>query len=69
MHDIGLAASSSLDLEAVLHELLQKIDRFLPYPVTTVQLFNKKTGRLEATACQNIDQNAWKEEVDCRSGP
>ena len=68
LHDIGLAATSSLDLEAVLHELLQKIDRFLPYPVTTVQLFNKKTGRLEATACQNMDQNAWKEEVDCRSG-
>ena len=48
---------------------LQKIDRLLPYPVITVQLINKKTGRLEPAACQNIDENEWKEEVESRSGP
>ena len=55
--------ASSLNLEAVLRELLQKIDRFLPYPVVTVQLLNKKTGRLEPAACQNIDENEWKAEA------
>ena len=62
LHDIVLATSSSLNLEAVLHELLQKIDRFLPYPVVTVQLLNKKTGRLEPAACRNIDESEWKAE-------
>jgi GAF domain-containing protein/HAMP domain-containing protein len=68
LHDIVLATTSSLNVEAVLRELLQKIDRFLPYPVVTVQLLNKKTGRLEPAACQNIDENDWKAEVECWSG-
>lgn len=64
LHDIVLATTSSLNLEAVLHELLQKIDRFLPYPVVTVQLLNKKTGRLEPAACQNIAESEWKAETE-----
>jgi signal transduction histidine kinase/HAMP domain-containing protein len=68
LHNIVLASSSSLDLAAVLRELLQKIDRFLPYPVVTVQLLDKKTGRLEPAACQNIDQNDWKAETKSRDG-
>jgi len=68
LHDIVLASTSSLDLEAVLRELLQKIDRFLPYPVVTVQLLDKKTGRLEAAVCQNIEQSEWKDEVERDSG-
>jgi signal transduction histidine kinase/HAMP domain-containing protein len=67
LHDIVLATSSSLDLAAVLRELLKKINRFLLYPVVTVQLLNKKTGRLEAVACQNVDLKEWKAEVDCLS--
>ena len=67
LHDIVLATSSSLDLAAVLRELLKKINRFLLYPVVTVQLLDKKTGRLEAVACQNIDLKAWKAEADCLS--
>jgi signal transduction histidine kinase len=66
LHDIVLATTSSLNLEAVLRELLQKIDRFLPYPVVTVQLFNKKTGRLEPAACQNIDESEWQAETKFR---
>jgi signal transduction histidine kinase/HAMP domain-containing protein len=68
LHDIVLATSSSLNLEAVLRELLQKIDRFLPYRVVTVQLLNKKTGRLEPAACQNIDESEWKAETKSRDG-
>lgn len=68
LHDIVLATTSSLNLDAVLSELLQKIDRFLPYPVVTVQLLNKTTGRLEPAACRNIDQNDWKLDIDYLNG-
>jgi signal transduction histidine kinase len=68
LHDIVLATSSSLNLEAVLQELLQKIDRFLPYPVVTVQLLNKATGRLEPAACRNIDESKWKAETKSGDG-
>jgi signal transduction histidine kinase len=64
LHEIVLATTSSLNLESVLRELLQKIDRFLPYPVVTVQLLNKQTGRLEAAVCRNIERSEWKDEVD-----
>ena len=68
LHDIVLATTSSLDLDAVLGELLGKIDRLLPYPAIGVQLLNKKTGRLEPAVCRNIDQNDWNAEVDSRHG-
>jgi signal transduction histidine kinase len=68
LHDIVLATTSSLNLEAVLRELLQKIDRFLPYPVVTVQLLNKQTGRLEPAACQNIAESEWKAETEFTNG-
>jgi signal transduction histidine kinase/HAMP domain-containing protein len=67
LHDIVLASTSSLNLEAVLRELLQKIDRFLPYPVVTVRLLDKRTGKLEPAASRNIDHNDWKAEVESGS--
>ncbi|HWH80382.1 MAG TPA: ATP-binding protein [Candidatus Binatus sp.] len=68
LHDIVLAGTSSLNLEAVLRELLQKICRSLPYPAVTVQLINKETGRLEPTACQNIDESEWQAAVNSQNG-
>jgi signal transduction histidine kinase len=60
LREIELAITSSLDLQAVLDVLLEKIDVFLPYAVTTVTLVNKKTGELEPVACRNLDEKEWK---------
>jgi signal transduction histidine kinase/HAMP domain-containing protein len=61
LHEIDLAISSTLDLRRVLGVLLDQIDSFLPYAVTTVRLLNKETGELESFACRNIDEDEWKQ--------
>jgi signal transduction histidine kinase len=60
LREIEMAITSSLDLQAVLDVLLEKIDVFLPYAVTTVTLVNRKTGELEPVACRNLDEKEWK---------
>ena len=60
LREIDLAITSTLDLGAVLRVLLEKIDLFLPYGVSTVRLLNKKTGELEPIVCRNVDEEEWK---------
>jgi signal transduction histidine kinase len=60
LRQIDLAITSSLDLRAILDILLEKIDLVLPYPATTVKLFNKETGELEPVACRNVNEKEWK---------
>ena len=60
LREIEMAITSSLDLHAVLDVLLEKIDLFLPYAVTTVTLVNRKSGELEPVACRNLDEEEWK---------
>ena len=60
LREIEVAIISSLDLHAVLDVLLEKIDGFLPYAVTTITLVNRKTGELEPVACRNLDEKEWK---------
>jgi PAS domain S-box-containing protein len=60
LHDINLAITSSLDLRTVLNLLLEKIEVRLPYAASHIRLIDKATGRLEPTACRNIDEEQWK---------
>jgi signal transduction histidine kinase len=60
LREIEMAITSSLDLHAVLDVLLEKIDHFLPYAVTTVTLVNRKSGELAPVACRNLDEDEWK---------
>ena len=62
LRGIDQAITSTLDLDAVLNVLLQKIDLVLPYSATTVRLFNKQSGLLEPVACRNLDEREWKAE-------
>jgi signal transduction histidine kinase len=66
LREIEVAITSSLDLHAVLDVLLEKIDVFLPYAVTTITLVNRKTGELEPVACRNLDEKEWKAAVSRR---
>jgi signal transduction histidine kinase len=60
LREIETAIASSLDLQAVLNVLLENIDRFLSYAVTTVTLVNRTSGELEPVACRNLDETEWK---------
>jgi signal transduction histidine kinase len=66
LREIEVAITSSLDLHAVLDVLLEKIEVFLPYAVTTITLVNRKTGELEPVACRNLDEKEWKAVVSRR---
>ena len=61
LHEINLAITSTLDLPTILKILLEKIDVFFGYPtVTTVRLFNSRSGDLELLACHNVDRDEWE---------
>lgn len=60
LNDINTAITSTLNLEAILNLLLEKIDLVLPNAITTIRLFNKETGELEPAACRNIDEALWR---------
>lgn len=60
LREIESAITSSLDLQAILNVLLEKIDLFLSYAVTTVTLVNRRSGELEPVACRNVDETEWK---------
>ena len=61
LHEIDLAIGSTLDLRAVITVLLEKIELFVPIAaVTTVRLYNPRTGELEALACRGLNEDEWK---------
>jgi len=71
LQEINLAITSTLDLTAILSELLDKLDLFLPYSAATVQLYNRETNRLEPIASRNVDEKEWKyiqQEIQWKSG-
>lgn len=60
LHEIDLAITSTLDLQPMLHLLLEKIEPALPNLATTIRLFDKETGELDSVACRNIDGAEWR---------
>ena len=68
LQDINAAATSTLDLGAVLNMLLDKIDILLPYAASGVNLFNRETGKLERLAVRHLDEEALKEALEQSGG-
>jgi PAS domain S-box-containing protein len=60
LHDINLAISSTLDRQAILQILLEKIEVLLPYAASHIRLLEEATGKLEPVACRNLDEEQWK---------
>jgi GAF domain-containing protein len=60
LHEINLAVTSTLDLDATLKVLMEKIDAFLPYSAVQIWLKNQTSGVLERAACRNLDEADWK---------
>ena len=61
LHEIDLAITSTLDLQAILNIFLEKIAHLLSSSATTIKLTDIKTGELIPVACRNIDENQWRE--------
>ena len=60
LQDINAAATSTLDLGAVLNMLLDKIDILLPYAACSVSLMDPASGKLEPLAVRNLDETELK---------
>lgn len=61
LREIDLAITSTLDLSGRLDVLLEKIEMFIPIAAaSTVRLFDRESGRMEALACRGIDKEKWR---------
>jgi GAF domain-containing protein len=60
LQEIDTALTSTLDLQATLQLLMEKIELVLPGAVTIIRLMNKETGNLEAVASHSLDAREWR---------
>jgi PAS domain S-box-containing protein len=60
LHEINLAISSTLNQQAILEILLEKIEVLLPYSASHIRLVNEATGKFDPVACRNLDEQQWK---------
>jgi signal transduction histidine kinase len=59
LHEISSAITSTLDPNAVLKLLIEKVDVFLPYSAGLIWLIDPQRGLLERAASWNVDENQW----------
>jgi PAS domain S-box-containing protein len=64
LHEMNLATTSTLELQAVLQMLLDRLGRLIPQTVTTIMLLNENERELVKVASRGIDDNAWKSESE-----
>lgn len=55
LHEIGIAMTSTLDLQTVLNLFLEKLDALLPYAAAVIRLHNPATGELDPVASRKFD--------------
>ncbi len=63
LREINVALTSTLDLESVLHVLLDKIIVLRPKDAAFIRLHNPETGVMEPVACRNLDEADWRSTV------
>jgi GAF domain-containing protein len=64
LHEIDRAISSTLDLNATLVVLQRIIPKFVPsITASTIRLMDKKSGRLDAASCWNLNEDEWRTHV------
>jgi len=60
LYELNLAASSTLDLDAVLTVLLDRLAHMVPAGAMTVELYRGAAKQLARIASRGIDDAAWK---------
>jgi len=64
LREIELAITSCLDLRTRLDVLLEKIESCVPIAAaSTVRLFDRENGNLEAAACRGVDEEKWRSQA------
>jgi len=69
LYEINLAATSTLELHAVLNVLLERLETLAPGAATTVMLLGESNQELRRVAGRGIDETAWKSEPAYSAGP
>ncbi|MGE5220587.1 MAG: ATP-binding protein [Chloroflexota bacterium] len=64
LYELNVAATSTLELSAVLNVLLQRLESLVPRTATTVMLRSALDQPLRRVACRGIDELAWQCEPD-----
>ncbi|MGH7793843.1 MAG: histidine kinase N-terminal 7TM domain-containing protein, partial [Candidatus Binatia bacterium] len=62
LYELNLAATSTLELRAVLNVLLERLAVLVPRTATTVLLLDKANQPLRKVACRGINEQAWQSE-------
>jgi PAS domain S-box-containing protein len=60
LHEINVAITSTLDLQSVLHALLDRVGKLLPKFAVTFWLPTNDMGDWEAVACWNLNEKDWR---------
>ncbi len=61
LREINVALTSTLDLNAVLDVLLDKMANLTPKNAVSLRLLNYETGVMVPVACRNLDEADWKD--------
>ena len=61
LREIEQAITSTLELQSILHVLLERLTGLIPASVATIWLVNSETRLPERIACWNVDEKEWKE--------
>jgi PAS domain S-box-containing protein len=62
LYELNIAATSTLELRAVLGVLLERLAGLVPRTATTVMLLDTVTHQLCRVACRGIDEIIWQSE-------
>jgi len=65
LHQLNLAATSTLELGGVLNVLLERLAVLVPRTATTVLLVDKTNQSLRKVACRGLNERDWQSEPDC----
>jgi len=69
LYELNLAATSTLEVRAVLDVLLEWLAGLVPGTATTVMLCGETDEPLRRVACRGIDDVAWKSESSLQIAP
>jgi signal transduction histidine kinase len=60
LYEINVATTSTLELRAVLHVLLEKLTALLPETATTIMLLSSNERKLVKVAARGVHEESWK---------
>jgi two-component system sensor histidine kinase UhpB len=69
LHDIHQAMTSTSDLQAILRTMLANLDIFFPQGAAHIVLLDPVTGKIQPSACRNLDEARWRAQFESVEQP